>query len=56
MLTEIVTFDGNIGIGTRDPGSYRVNIEGSAITNSLEINGVTNSHIYQLVQLLCGMV
>ena len=45
MLTEIVTFDGNIGIGTRDPGSYRVNIEGSAITNSLEINGVTNSHI-----------
>ena len=45
MLTEIVTFDGNIGIGTRDPGSYRVNIEGSAITNSLEINGVTNAHI-----------
>ena len=45
MLTDIVTFDGNIGIGTRDPGSYRVNIEGSAITNSLEINGVTNAHI-----------
>jgi microcystin-dependent protein len=45
MTTRIQTFDGNIGIGTNDPGSYKLRVEGSVKANSLEINGVTNAQV-----------
>ena len=45
MTTRIQTFDGNIGIGTNDPGSFRLNVVGGVKAQSLVVNGVTNSHI-----------
>jgi microcystin-dependent protein len=45
MTTRIQTFNGNIGIGTNDPGSYKLRVEGSVKANSLEINGVTNAQV-----------
>ena len=43
--TRLQTFDGNIGIGTNDPGSYRLNVVGNLKADSLVINGVTNSQV-----------
>ena len=43
--TKIHTFDGNIGIGTNDPGSYTLNVYGSTKGNSLVVNGITNAHV-----------
>ena len=45
MTTRIQTFNGNIGIGTNDPGSYKLRVDGSVRANSLEINGVTNAQV-----------
>ena len=45
MTTRIQTFNGNIGIGTNDPGSYKLRVEGGVRANSLEINGVTNAQV-----------
>jgi hypothetical protein len=45
MTTRIQTFDGNIGIGTDDPGAYKLRIDGTFRANSLEINGVTNAQV-----------
>ena len=45
MTTRIKTFGGNIGIGTDDPGSFRLNVNGDVKADSLVINNVTNSHI-----------
>lgn len=41
--TKIRTFGGNIGIGTNNPGNYRLRVEGNVKTNSIVINGVTNA-------------
>ena len=43
--TRIQTFGGNIGIGTNDPGGYKLRVDGSVRANSLEINGVTNAQV-----------
>jgi microcystin-dependent protein len=43
--TKLHTFAGNIGIGTTDPGAFRLNVVGMADTTSLEINGVTNAEV-----------
>jgi microcystin-dependent protein len=40
MTTLIHTFAGNIGIGTNDPGSYKLNVNGGVKASSIEINGV----------------
>jgi hypothetical protein len=45
MTTRIQTFDGNIGIGTDDPGGYKLRVDGTFRANSLEINGVTNAQV-----------
>jgi microcystin-dependent protein len=45
MTTRIQTFDGNIGIGTNDPGSYKLRVEGSVKANSLEVGGITNAQV-----------
>jgi hypothetical protein len=45
MTTRIQTFNGNIGIGTDDPGAYRLRVDGTVRANSLEINGVTNAQV-----------
>ena len=45
MTTRIQTFGGNIGIGTNDPGGYKLRVDGSVRANSLEINGVTNAQV-----------
>jgi hypothetical protein len=45
MTTLIRTFGGNIGIGTNDPGSYKLRVDGSVRATSLEVGGVTNAHI-----------
>lgn len=45
MTTRIQTFDGNIGIGTNDPGSYKLRVDGEIRANHLEINGVSNVHV-----------
>jgi len=45
MTTNIQTFAGNIGIGTNDPGSYKLNVNGSVQANSLVVGGVTNSEV-----------
>ena len=45
MTTRIQTFNGNIGIGTNDPGSYKLRVDGSVRADSLEINGVTNAQV-----------
>lgn len=41
--TKIRTFGGNIGIGTNNPGNYRLRVEGNVKTDSIVINGVTNA-------------
>jgi len=43
MTTLIQTFGGNIGIGTNDPGSYRLRVDGGVRVSSLEIGGVGNA-------------
>jgi hypothetical protein len=43
--TNIQTFAGNIGIGTNDPGSYKLNVFGSVKATSLEVNGVENAQV-----------
>jgi len=45
MTTKIQTFGGNIGIGTTDPGEFKLNVNGSLKTTSLEVNGVTDAHL-----------
>ena len=45
MTTRIQTFNGNIGIGTDDPGAYKLRVDGTVRANSLEINGVTNAQV-----------
>jgi microcystin-dependent protein len=44
MTTLIHTFGGNIGIGTNDPGSYRLRVEGGIKADSVEINGVSGGN------------
>jgi len=57
MTTRLHTFDGNIGIGTNDPGSYKLNVNGGVKADSLVINGVTNSQIpIGLIQIWYGTV
>lgn len=43
MTTLIQTFGGNIGIGTNDPGSYKLRVEGGMKTSTLEVAGVTHA-------------
>jgi hypothetical protein len=45
MTTKIRTFGGNLGIGTTDPGSYRLRVDGGLKSTSMEVAGVTNAHI-----------
>lgn len=45
MSTLIQTFVGNIGIGTNDPGNYKLRVDGAVRANSLEVNGVSNVHV-----------
>ena len=45
MTTKIDVFDGNIGIGTTDPGSYRLRVEGGIKAASINVNDVANAHI-----------
>ena len=51
MTTYIESFQGNVGVGTNDPGSYKllINAGTSKFTDieaaSLTINGITNSFI-----------
>jgi hypothetical protein len=45
MTTKIQTFGGNIGIGTTDPGEFKLNVNGSLKTTSLEVNGVTDAQV-----------
>ena len=43
MTTLIRTFGGNIGIGTTDPGSYKLRVEGGVKATSMEVAGVLNA-------------
>ena len=45
MTTKIQTFGGNLGIGTNDPGSHRLNVYGSLKTSSLMVNGVEHAQV-----------
>ena len=55
--TRIHTFNGNIGIGTNDPGSYALNVNGSIKTNSLTVDGITNADVpIGLIVLWSGTV
>jgi len=45
MTTKIKTFGGNIGIGTTDPGDFKLNVHGSLKTSSLVVNGVTDAQV-----------
>jgi microcystin-dependent protein len=45
MTTSIHTFAGNIGIGTNDPGSFKLNVNGDIKADSITVNGVTNSEV-----------
>ena len=45
MTTKIQTFGGNIGIGTNDPGNFKLNVNGSLKTSSLVVNGVTDAQV-----------
>ena len=57
MTTRIQTFGGNIGIGTDDPGSFKLNVNGDVKADSLIINGVTNSEVpIGLIQIWYGTV
>jgi hypothetical protein len=42
MTTLIRTFGGNIGIGTTDPGSYKLRVEGGIKAASIDVAGVLN--------------
>jgi hypothetical protein len=55
MTTKIQTFGGNIGIGTNDPGVFKLNVNGSLKTSSLVVNGVTDAQVpIGLIQLWYG--
>ena len=55
--TSIRTFNGNIGVGTTDPGSYALNVNGSIKTNSLTVDGITNADVpIGLIVLWSGTV
>src|SRR6056300_61180 len=55
MTTKIQTFGGNIGIGTNDPGNFKLNVNGSLKTSSLVVNGVQNAQVpIGLIQLWYG--
>jgi hypothetical protein len=55
MTTKIQTFGGNIGIGTNDPGNFKLNVNGSLKTSSLVVNGVTDAQVpIGLIQLWYG--
>ena len=43
--TKIYTFDGNIGFGTNDPGSYKLNVNGGIKSTSLVVGGNTNAYV-----------
>jgi hypothetical protein len=43
--TKIYTFDGNIGFGTNDPGSYKLNVNGGIKSTSLIVGGNTNAYV-----------
>lgn len=45
MTTNIQTFAGNVGIGTNDPGSFKLNVNGTVSATSLTVNGITNSEV-----------
>ena len=45
MTTNIQTFAGNVGIGTNDPGSFKLNVNGSVSATSLTVGGITNSEV-----------
>jgi microcystin-dependent protein len=45
MTTNIQTFSGNVGIGTNDPGSFKLNVNGSVSATSLTVGGITNSEV-----------
>jgi microcystin-dependent protein len=45
MTSLIQTFAGNVGIGTNDPGSFKLNVNGSVKATSLEVNGVENAQV-----------
>lgn len=47
MTTKIKIFEGKVGIGTDDPGSDDLFVNGTIKTNSLSIGGITNSHVPQ---------
>ena len=55
MTTKIQTFGGNIGIGTNDPGAFKLNVNGSLKTSSLVVNGVSDAQVpIGLIQLWHG--
>ena len=57
MTTKIKTFGGNIGIGTTDPGDFKLNVNGSLKTDSLVVNGITNAQVpIGLIQLWYGTI
>jgi hypothetical protein len=45
MTTNIQTFSGNVGIGTNDPGSFKLSVNGSVSATSLTVGSVTNSSV-----------
>ena len=45
MTTNIQTFAGNVGIGTNDPGSFKLSVNGSVSATSLTVGGITNSEV-----------
>lgn len=45
MTTNIQTFSGNVGIGTNDPGSFNLKVNGSVSATSLTVGGITNSEV-----------
>jgi microcystin-dependent protein len=45
MTTNIQTFSGNVGIGTNDPGSFKLNVNGTVSATSLTVGGITNSEV-----------
>jgi len=58
--TLIQTFLGNVGIGTDDPGSYSLDVNGTAslgsiTTQGLTVGGLTNAHVpYGLILIWSG--
>jgi hypothetical protein len=45
MATKIDIFDGNIGIGTDDPGNYSLRVDGSIKADALDIGTTSNTHV-----------